>query len=303
MSNIELVCPICHHRLKVRSESSYCSTCDRKFDNTEDGYKKLLVGQPFEDEQDIERGYREETMAEVLMDGYLGPLLNKLFHGQETNQITVLDLGCGVGKLVDLLCDKGYDAWGVDNGLRTGEWQRFGREHPDRLLIVGGESMPFPDESFDFIFSSGVIEHIGCIGDARETSPGYETARLEFTKETARVTKRGGYINYTCPNRLFPFALFHRSKESNPFRFHWPWDPFLLSKGDLYKLFVDECGCRLIRSLPVKGYWRCNRLSKTTTGKIACKLAEIWFNTMGSWPWFRESFLNPWISILAHKGF
>lgn len=302
LSNVRLVCPICHHVLESKPDGWFCTNCERLFENTAHGYTNLLVVPPFTDEEDVERGYREERMAEVLMGDYLGPLLKKLFGDVAPSQVAVLDLGCGVGKLVDLLCGRGYDAWGIDNGLRIDHWHRHGRKYPARLIMAGGEAMPFPNESFDLIFSSGVIEHIGCIGDARAVSPGYQKARLQFTRESVRVTKSGGYINYTCPNRLFPFDLFHRNKESNPFRFHWPWDPFPLSKSDLYRLFVKQCGCRSIRALPVKGYWECNRLKSSYIGKVGCQAADLWFNTMGSWPWFRGSFLNPWLSILAQKG-
>jgi SAM-dependent methyltransferase len=268
------------------------------FDDTAEGFTNLVIVDGYADEVDIERGLREDRMAEVLIDGYLEPLLVRLF-GRSRVGLHVLDVGCGIGRLVDLLCERGYDAWGVDNGHRVVGWGR--RIHKDRLIMAGGEAMPFPDNCFDLVFSSGVIEHIGCDGDARSPSPGYELARRKFTLDSVRVTKCGGYINYTSPNRHFPFDLFHRTQELNPFRFHWPWDPFLLSVSDFRDLFVKQCGCRRISTLPIKGYWGFNRMRQGLAGKVACKCAALWFNSFGSWPGFRSSPLNPWLSILAEK--
>lgn len=299
VSRIELVCPICHHVLEKKPNGWNCASCEKLYENTAEGYTNLLTVPEFADQEDPERGVREERMAENLMSGYLSTLIKTLFPGRPPSQIAFLDVGCGIGRLVDLLREAGYDAWGVDNGHRVAGWSH--RRHTDRLLMAGGEQMPFPENRFDLVFSSGVIEHVGCDGDARTPSPGYEEARRAFARDSVRVTRPGGYINFTCPNRRFPFDLFHRTNEFNPFRFHWPWDPFLLSVRDFRKLFVEELGCASIRALPIKGYWGFNRMRGSLLGRIGCSGANLWFNTLGSWAWFRGSFLNPWLSILAEK--
>lgn len=267
--------------------------------NTEGGYANFLVVEPFADLEDNERGLQEEKTATVAITGYLIPLLRKIFVGQQLEGVRILDVGCGVGKSVDLLCDAGFDAWGVDSGHRISLWHR--RKNPAKLVIAGGEAMPFEDGVFDFIFCAGVIEHVGCNGDARTPSPGYSQARLRFAQELVRVTRPGGYLNITCPNRHFLFDLFHRNSERNPWRFHWPWDPFLFSKRDLRRLLVDQCGCSSLSDLPIRGYWGFFRLTDTLVGSIGCKAANIWFNTLSSWPLTRGSFLNPWLSVLAQK--
>jgi SAM-dependent methyltransferase len=66
---------------------------------------------------------------------------------------TVLDFGCGAGKMVDEYCRRGYDAYGCDIALeRTA----------DRLLPIARDPyrLPFEDDSFDYVFSDQVFEHV-----------------------------------------------------------------------------------------------------------------------------------------------
>ena len=58
------------------------------------------------------------------------------------------------------------------------------------LQIEAGKPLPFPDKSFDVVFSHAVIEHV--TGDE---------ARRFFVAEMARV---GKVVFLTTPNRLFP---------------------------------------------------------------------------------------------------
>jgi hypothetical protein len=62
----------------------------------------------------------------------------------------------------------------------------------DRFEFVSGDGcqLPFPDRSFDIVFSNSVIEHVGSPENQRR-----------FAEETRRVGK--GYWVQT-PNRLFP---------------------------------------------------------------------------------------------------
>ena len=296
---VTLVCPVCRGRL-TRDDSGWtCGSCARAFVSSPDGHSDFLVGSGFADQEDVERGLHEEKTATVTVEGYLIPLLRRLFACTDPRGIKVLDVGCGVAKSVDLLRDAGYDAWGVDSGHRVSHWAR--RRYREHLVLANGQAMPFPDGSFDFIFCAGVIEHVGCEGDARHPSPGYEEERLKFGSECVRVARKGGYLNFTCPNRLFPIDLWHRNTEMNPFRFHWPWDPFLFSKGDFKRLFVGKCGCASVGDAPIRGYWGFLRLNRTVLERMGCRAARLWFDTIGSWPLTRGSFANPWLSVLIRK--
>lgn len=296
----DFICPLCKTAVIPVATGWLCSDCDRTFVRGSHGSPYFLVGSGFSEDDNPERDLHEEKTARVTVEGYLLPLLQRTFPGQQPANIRILDVGCGVGMYVDLLCEAGYDAWGVDAGRhRPGLWGR--RSFPERLVLADGEALPFADESFDFLFCAGVIEHVGCDGDARSPSPGYREQRLRFARENVRVVRTGRYLNYTCPNRHFPFDLWHRNREDNPFRFHWPWDPFLFTLGDFHRLFVRQCACSKVSSLPIRDYWGFLRLNKTLPQRLGCRLAKTWFNTLGSWPLVRGTGINPWLSAMVTK--
>jgi SAM-dependent methyltransferase len=80
----------------------------------------------------------------------------------------ILDFGCGYGRSLIALLEAGYDVWGVDVSEREAESARTS------LLAKGLDSgrvavldplgrSPYPDGSFDVIFSEQVLEHVADI--------------------------------------------------------------------------------------------------------------------------------------------
>lgn len=61
---------------------------------------------------------------------------------------------------------------------------------PADLHLYDGEQFPFEDETFDFIYSVSVLEHV--------SSP------ESVLKQAARVLKKGGVFYLAFPNRFFP---------------------------------------------------------------------------------------------------
>lgn len=101
----------------------------------------------------------------------------------------ILDNGCGLGTYLEAI------------GRVAPESIRIGLEvEPDRavqalsradgIVQAVGERLPFADDSFDFVLSNEVIEHV--------------TDDRAYIAETTRVTKPGGRILIFCPNRWYP---------------------------------------------------------------------------------------------------
>ncbi|CAN5250798.1 hypothetical protein BH09PSE2_BH09PSE2_21020 [soil metagenome] len=83
----------------------------------------------------------------------------------------VLAMGCGAGGLVYEFRDLGFDGWGFDIHDRVtyrdpadkrffGFTEDVGRTTADTTVDPNSYVMPFPDDSFDLIVSTSVMEHV-----------------------------------------------------------------------------------------------------------------------------------------------
>lgn len=103
----------------------------------------------------------------------------------------VLDVGCGSGLVADRICDLDATYIGVDYGGHHAEYaaRRLDAAGYTLRSAVGrcdGEHLPFPDECFDVVVMSEVIEHL---------------MRPELaTWEVARVLEPGGVFVMTTNN-------------------------------------------------------------------------------------------------------
>jgi SAM-dependent methyltransferase len=96
---------------------------------------------------------------------------------------SVLDIGCATGALLDFLRGRGWRVTGVEISPSAGYAQK--ERHLDvRNLPL--EECGFPDNSFDIVLASHLIEHLN--------------APRSFLTETYRVLKNGGRVFITTPN-------------------------------------------------------------------------------------------------------
>lgn len=97
----------------------------------------------------------------------------------------VLDLGCGNGRLLELLQEKKINYIGLDNSSALIALAQ--KKYPGADFRTGDAlSLPFTDNYFDKIYSIAVLHHI----------PSQEL-RIKFLAEAKRVLKPGGLLILT----------------------------------------------------------------------------------------------------------
>ncbi|RLF32599.1 MAG: hypothetical protein DRN08_06470 [Thermoplasmata archaeon] len=130
--------------------------------------------------------------------------LESFIDGREDKLI--LELGCGTGRFCCLL---GKDfphthIIGLDISSSALQIASFLKEslHIDNVEFILGDlfNSPFVDNSFDVVFSEGVIEHFSL-----EETPNY----IQALREMIRLVKRGGKVILGVPNWYsFPHTFY-----------------------------------------------------------------------------------------------
>lgn len=240
---------------------------------------------------------RQEATGDRFYREFLRPWLGK-------NPGRTLDAGCGGGGSVALQEADGIEAWGVDLPKQAGYWQDLGRD-PKRLVCGDVTRLPFGSGAFDRAFAVGVIEHIGTVTGHSTLAPDHRERRNAFARELVRVTRPGGRILVSCPNKHFPVDLHHGpSDAARPaaawrealsrragINLHRTWGAYhLLSFGEVRGLFLGPGGARAVRALSATGYFAFGSVPAAARG-----VARLWVERMPAL--LRDTFLNPFVIV------
>lgn len=72
----------------------------------------------------------------------------------------ILDLGCGNGAKTESFRRMGFEAWGID--IDPDRVKSAHEAFPDcKFVCASMESLPFPRQSFDAVFSSSTLQYVG----------------------------------------------------------------------------------------------------------------------------------------------
>ncbi len=100
----------------------------------------------------------------------------------------VLDVGCGTGFATEGLLEVVDEVHGIDQSPHQLDqaYPKFGKRGPVRFYLGDAERLPFRDDSFDVVWSSGSIE--------------YWPDPVATLRELRRVARPGGQVLVVGPN-------------------------------------------------------------------------------------------------------
>ncbi|MFB6354491.1 MAG: methyltransferase domain-containing protein [Halobacteriales archaeon] len=100
----------------------------------------------------------------------------------------VLDVGCGTGFGTEGLLEHADDVHGLDQSVHQlrRAWAKLGKHGPVAFALGDAERLPYRDDAFDAVWSSGSIE--------------YWPNPVATLEECARVTRPGGSVLVVGPN-------------------------------------------------------------------------------------------------------
>jgi SAM-dependent methyltransferase len=134
-----------------------------------------------------DRGWRKELQAGKEERGNLRTNLEFLAQiDLLRTEDKILEIGCGIGTVVNELSKKGHDVIGIDISSEAIEYGRnkYGDIH---LEVQAAETLPYEDGSFEVVLSFDLFEHIVEID--------------KHISEVKRMLCPGGYYLFQTPNR------------------------------------------------------------------------------------------------------
>lgn len=190
----QINCPICdsnktkflgwrggeahHSGSGVKTSIVRCLNCSHQYPNPMPFPKGDNLDDLYVNAEDYFRGHDFEGKKQAGLD------LMKNFEQRLGRKGRFLDVGCGVGEYLWAAKEAGWEYEGVDP---SSEFIELGRKHlavEGRVCLL--EDAKFPDEHFDAVAMSSVVEHI------------YNP--YELLSEIWRILKPGGVFWFDAPN-------------------------------------------------------------------------------------------------------
>jgi len=156
-----LACPECRKRLTLDAAAFACPACGAKFPIVR-GIPRFVANEDYVDNF----GFEWTTHSQTQLDSRENQTSEKQFREntridpEELRGKLVLDAGCGMGRYAEVASRYGARVIGIDLS-RAVEAARQNLADRDNVQILQANllKLPFPDQTFDFIYSIGVLHH------------------------------------------------------------------------------------------------------------------------------------------------
>ena len=260
--------------------------------------------------QQLEREYPwfadEDAGVIHRVDNYYVPLFNDFFNnnGIRFGDAKVLDCGCGNGLSVERLSTAGISAFGLDLwDVRPMQWRDRLPPEGTRCLTADATRLPFEDNTFDIVFSCGLLEHIGVHEQwepryAVEPAVDQAQVRNRFFEECLRVLKKPGALYVDHPNGMFPIDFWHDNLRTGG-RPHWPSEMFLPNYRQLVDHVAAAGGKRQLEAISPAGRFLYKQVGERWWGRLFSKPFEAFYSLMrlSAFRWLARSPLNPYLVV------